>query len=229
MTRGVWLQDCISAVRTLEFGIVTNSILFVSCFLFAVSFLFVSAAPLIPSLRLQVMYFMLAKFNGFEGPEPRNRVTQSWVNNPKCCGSTSVFPYPCELAVFQYMPRAGGTQDLSLYKATNTTALILTIKGIWYSPTSLSLPLPPTKTWAPGFMRWFLTDIITIENGTSSGEPVKVGNVLANTNFGDFRLGLCGIDSWGGPARADMPGEVIPLGAGSNSPAEVYWQFLPYF
>jgi hypothetical protein len=172
---------------------------------------------------------VVAKFNGFEGPEPRLRATQSWTNNSKCCGSGTYFPYASEVADFQYTPREDGRQDLALYSPSDAKHPILIVKGIWYSPPGVSIGFPPTKEWAPGFLRWFLQDVLTITNRTADGKRVKIGNALTNGNWGDFRIGFCGIDSWEGPARANMPGEVLLVGLGTNTPADANIQFLPYF
>eukprot|EP00884_Botryococcus_braunii_P003934 jgi/Botrbrau1/13541/Bobra.4_2s0002.1 len=174
-------------------------------------------------------YSVVAKFNGFEGPEPRVRVTQSWTNNPKCCGSGKYFPYACKVAEFKYTPRADGRQDLEIHSLSDNKFPILTVKGIWYSPSWLSAAFPPTNEWAPSLLRWYLQDVSTITNGTADGKPVKVGNRLNTANYGDVRMGLCGIDSWEGPARANMPGGVATLGTGISSPTVAYTQFMPYF
>jgi hypothetical protein len=171
---------------------------------------------------LQFSYSLVAKFNGFEGPEPRLRGTQTWTNNSKCCGPGTYFPYACEVAVFKYTPTAGGKQDLAIYKPSDDKTPILTVKSIWHSHNLITVP--QTNTWAPGLVRFFTQDITTTFNGTT-----KVGNGLNNFNYGKGGYGLCGLDSWEGPARAVMPGGVIPFGVGSVTPMTVYFQNVPYF
>ena len=177
----------------------------------------------------QFSYTLMGAYHGFEGPEPRLRTTQTWSNNPKCCGSGTYFPYACEVAVFKYTPQAGGRQDLAIYDPADLKTPILTVKGIWYGPEWLSLSLPGTQEWAPGFIRWGLQDITTTTNKTADGKTQKIGNGLNNGNFGPFHLGLCGIDSWEGPAKAKMPGEILPIGTGTNTPTALFYQNLPYF
>jgi hypothetical protein len=173
-------------------------------------------------------YSLIGKFNGFMGPEPHSRTTQSWTNNPKCCGSGTYWPYSCELAEFKYSPQPGGKTDLSLYHPSDTRTPFLTLKGIWYGPSWLAIPFPPTKGWAPGFFRWFTQDITTTTKTTADGKVVKIGNGLFNWNFGDFKIGLCGVDSLEGPARANLTGEFIPLGLGTNDATTLYIQNVPY-
>eukprot|EP00884_Botryococcus_braunii_P014825 jgi/Botrbrau1/23343/Bobra.0051s0003.1 len=94
-------------------------------------------------------YTLAAKFNGFEGPEPRYRTTQSWSSNPKCCGSGTYFVYACEVAVFKWTDHGDGRQDVSLYDPSDTKTPFLTIKGIWFSTPSLGITLPPPRTGSP--------------------------------------------------------------------------------
>jgi hypothetical protein len=173
-------------------------------------------------VELQFSYSVVGEFNGFEGPEPRIRATQTWSNNSKCCGPGTYFPYSCEVAVFKYTPAAGGKRDLTICKPSDDKTPILTVKGIWYSPGLWTMPA--TKTWETGIFRWLLQDITTTLNGT-----VKIGNGLNNGNFDEARSSVCGLDSWEGPARAAMPGEVSPVGLGVASPATLYFQNMPYF
>eukprot|EP00884_Botryococcus_braunii_P019269 jgi/Botrbrau1/6025/Bobra.0042s0011.1 len=133
-----------------------------------------------------VSYTVVGKFNGFEGPEPRLRTTQSWSSNPKCCGSGTLWPYSCEVAIFKYTTLPGGKQDLSLYAPSDPEKAFLTIKGLWYSAPWISLP--PSKEWAPGWFRWLVEDITTTTNGTVDGKPVKIGNGLDVGNSGDSKL-----------------------------------------
>lgn len=172
---------------------------------------------------------MAGNFHGFEGPEPRYISTQSWSSNPKCCGSGTYFVYACEVAVFKWTKYPDGRQDVSLYDPKDPQTPFLTIKGILFSTPWIGITLPPTKDWAPGFLRWGLQDITTTINRTSDGKIVKIGNGLNNGNFDTFTVGLCTYTTIEGPGLAKLPGVFFPIGVGTNVPATLYYQNSPYF